>query len=79
MKLGLEFNYIELASGVHALSIFIADEIQGNKVIDVVNTEIIDGLGPFLETETGEDRSKFYRSLALFESTIDESRVTLNW
>ena len=74
-----EHSYVKMDDRTHIITIFTTNEKQGEMIVDAMMYKVAHQLGIFIEKETGEDRKKFYRSITLFESSIEENRASIRW
>ncbi len=75
----IDVSHIKMNDQTHVLNIFTTNRTQGEKIIEAMMHKVAYELGNFLEKETGEDRRTFYRSVTLFESSVEENQVSIRW
>jgi hypothetical protein len=78
-KYETEQRYHKQKNGTHTITIFTTNMKQSKAIINEINHLIIHQMGPFLEEETGEDRGEFFRNITLFESTVEDNSININW
>lgn len=73
-KFKLEFNHID-----RSIVVYIDSKKIGLKFEEVLNKQISQDLGNFLEKETEKDRKVFDRTITLYESSIDFNKFNMYW
>lgn len=76
---GCEYNYMILADNVNNITIFTNSEKTGLKIGEELNRRIAYNMAEFIETETGESATRYFRTVTLFESTVEDNRISIQW
>lgn len=78
-KIGIDYNCMNMDNNIKLITIFTKDKKQGEFVLEAMSHKTAHTFGDFIEKETGVSKKKFYRTVTLFESTVDENRLTITW